>query len=107
MNPEGAPKPCGFQHCCLNFSPGKNGNCTVEMDDVLECWVDNRPEVGDGMCKITGKICHDESYICEITHTPFKQYQNNDGKHPLNDQGRQYQNFQCLNFTRKEKGEEK
>jgi len=43
MNPEGAEKPCPFQHCCKNFSPGKNGNCVAEFDDVLECWVDTNP----------------------------------------------------------------
>jgi len=40
MNPEGSKEPCPFQHCCANFSKGNNGNCVVEMDDVLECWVD-------------------------------------------------------------------
>jgi len=43
MNLEGAEKPCPFQHCCENFTKGKNGNCAVEMDDVFECWVDTNP----------------------------------------------------------------
>ena len=102
MNPDGAKEPCDFQHCCANFSAGKNGNCVVEMDDVLECWVDTTPEPGQGMCKLTGKYCASEERICSETKTMFKTYQNNDGRHPLHDQGRPYPNFQCLNFTRKE-----
>jgi len=34
------PKECCFQHRCWNVSLAENGNCTVQMDDVLECFVD-------------------------------------------------------------------
>lgn len=40
MNLNGRKNSCGFEKRCANFHSGKNGNCIVEMDDVLDCWVD-------------------------------------------------------------------
>jgi len=40
MNPEGSKDPCPLQHCCTNFSPGKNGNCVAEFESILDCWAE-------------------------------------------------------------------
>lgn len=35
----GRAESCGFEHCCVNFAKGEEGNCICQMDDVLDCWV--------------------------------------------------------------------
>ena len=41
-------RPCCLQHCCYNFTPDIRGNCLLNFEDILECFVDKDDMMGFG-----------------------------------------------------------
>ena len=68
------PKKCCFQHRCWNLVQAENGNCAVEMDDVLSCFVDVE-DMGD-LTK-----CHMDKRQFDFL---FRQYRKWEPEYPCN-----------------------